>query len=217
MNELSIFSNREFGEVRTTEIDGKTYFVANDVAKALGYAKPNNAINTHCKGATLIRGIITDSLGRKQDALVIPEGDIYRLVIKSQLPTADRFERWIFDEVIPQIRKTGSYNNPLSELEALQIAVNRMVEQERRLTSVEDKVKQIEAKTSTVPNEYYTISGYANVRGKRIDVNKANQLGRYAARLSRKWGYEIGKAHSEVYGTVNTYHLDILKDAFRGV
>ena len=79
MNELSIFSNSEFGEVRTTEIDGKTYFVATDIAKALGYAKPNNAINTHCKGATLIRGIITDSLGRKQDALVIPEGDIYRL------------------------------------------------------------------------------------------------------------------------------------------
>ena len=106
MNELKIFKNEEFGSVRTTEIDGKTYFVANDVAKALGYASPKDAVSRHCKGATIQR-YLTE--GGEQDMKVIPEGDIYRLVIKSQLPNADRFERWVFDEVIPSIRENGAY------------------------------------------------------------------------------------------------------------
>ncbi|MDE5977303.1 MAG: hypothetical protein K2G70_02395 [Turicibacter sp.] len=88
---------------------GKTHFVGNDVAKALGYVKPNNAVNNHCKHATLKQGIITDSLGRLQDALVIPEGDVYRLISKSKLPGAEKFESWVFDEVLPTIRKHGMY------------------------------------------------------------------------------------------------------------
>ena len=117
MNELQIFESSEFGSVRTTEIDGKTYFVASDVAKALGYAIPHKAVQTHCKGV-LKRNILTN--GGNQEVLVIPEGDIYRLVIKSQLPNAERFESWIFDEVIPSIRKTGGYaiGVPQNELSA---------------------------------------------------------------------------------------------------
>lgn len=106
MNELQIFQNSEFGSIRTVDINGKTYFVASDVAKALGYAIPHKAVQTHCKGV-LKRNIPTNS--GSQEMLVIPEGDIYRLVIKSQLPSAERFESWIFDEVIPSIRKHGMY------------------------------------------------------------------------------------------------------------
>lgn len=95
-------------ELQQTEI--KFYFCASDIAKALGYEKPNNAINTHCKNATLKQGIITDNLGRKQNANFIPEGDVYRLVVRSKLPTAEKFESWVFDEVLPSIRKTGSYS-----------------------------------------------------------------------------------------------------------
>lgn len=107
MNELQIFENSEFGAVRTVEVEDKTYFVANDVAKALGYSNPSKATNDHCKNAIKIWG--NDSLGRQQEFKVIPEGDIYRLVIKSQLPAAERFESWIFDEVLPSIRKHGVY------------------------------------------------------------------------------------------------------------
>lgn len=110
LNELQIFQNDEFGQVRTVDIDGKTYFVANDVAKALGYSNPSKATNDHCKNAIKEWG--NDSLGRPAEFKVIPEGDIYRLIIKSQLPSVDRFERWIFDEVIPTIRKTGAYEIP---------------------------------------------------------------------------------------------------------
>lgn len=124
MNELKIFENKEFGSVRTLEIDGKPYFVANDVARALGYTNPSKATNDHCKNAIMRRG--NDSLGRQAEFKVIPEGDIYRLIIKSQLPTAEKFEKWVFDEVLPSIRKHGVYaiddvlNNPDMLITALQ-------------------------------------------------------------------------------------------------
>ena len=116
MNELMIFNNTEFGEIRTIEEDGKVLFCGSDVAKALGYAKPQNAIDRHCRCA-LKRGIGVQT-GVKSDGtpaiknvemLFIPEGDIYRLAAKSELPGAERFESWIFDEVLPSIRKHGAY------------------------------------------------------------------------------------------------------------
>lgn len=106
MNELKAFNNPDFGEVRTLEENGKVLFCASDVAVALGYAKPRNAIATHCKGA-LKRGILT--VGGNQEMTFIPEGDVYRLIAKSKLPGAERFESWVFDEVLPSIRKTGGY------------------------------------------------------------------------------------------------------------
>lgn len=107
MNELTVFNSPEFGQVRTIEEDGKVLFCGSDVAKALGYKNPTKAIADHCKGT--IERRTNDSLGRQQNMKFIPEGDIYRLAAKSELPGADKFESWIFDEVIPSIRKTGSY------------------------------------------------------------------------------------------------------------
>ena len=108
MNEIAIFQNHEFGEVRTITEDGQTLFCAKDVAAALGYKDTTNAIKQHCRG--VVKRHLTDSLGRNQETNFIPEGDIYRLAAKSELPGADRFERWIFDEVLPSIRRTGSYS-----------------------------------------------------------------------------------------------------------
>lgn len=109
MNELQIFENKEFGTIRTLEENGKALFCGADVARALGYAKPQNAIAAHCKGA-LKRG--TPTAGGTQEMLFIPEGDIYRLAAKSELPGAEKFESWIFDEVLPSIRRTGAYKTP---------------------------------------------------------------------------------------------------------
>lgn len=112
MNDVKIFESEEFGSVRTVEEDGKMLFCGSDVAKALGYTRPNDAVNDHCRiDATSKRRTIIDRLGRKQEALFIPEGDVYRLIAHSKLPAADQFERWIFDDVIPTIRKTGGYVN----------------------------------------------------------------------------------------------------------
>lgn len=108
MNEIKIFNNEEFGSVRVMEINGKTWFMGNDVASALGYSDTAKAIRTHCKG---VAEMDTPTNGGIQKVKYISEGDIYRLVVKSKLPKAEKFESWIFDEVLPTIRKTGGYVN----------------------------------------------------------------------------------------------------------
>lgn len=134
MNELKVFNNAEFGKVRTVEVNGKPYFVANDVAKALGYSVPKDAVTRHCKGALKCR-YLTE--GGEQELKVIPEGDIYRLVIKSQLPTAEKFESWVFDEVLPSIRKHGMYaKDELLENPDLLIAVATELKAEREQNKV---------------------------------------------------------------------------------
>ena len=106
MNELQIFNNEEFGEVRMIEIDGKPHFVATDIATALGYATPRDAIARHCKGVVKRD---TPTSGGVQSLSYIGEGDLYRLIMKSKLPSAEKFESWVMDEVLPSIRKHGAY------------------------------------------------------------------------------------------------------------
>ena len=108
-NKLAVFESGEFGRVRVIEENGRALFCGTDVAKALGYVRPRNAVNAHCKGA-LKRGSLTD--GGVQELTFIPEGDVYRLITHSRLPGAERFEKWVFDEVLPAIRKTGGYLTP---------------------------------------------------------------------------------------------------------
>ena len=140
MNEIKIFQNSRFGEIRTITEDGRTLFCGSDVAKALGYAKPQNAIAAHCKGA-LKRGIPT--AGGVQEMNFIPEGDIYRLAARSELPGAEEFERWIFDEVLPSIRQNGGYISGQETMtpeelmaKALMAAQKVLAEREARLSAL---------------------------------------------------------------------------------
>jgi len=110
MNNLQVFQNSEFGELGIITIDGKEYFPATQCAKTLGYAKPHNAIKQHCR-YSLKQGVPHPQNPSKAiEVNFIPEGDLYRLITHSKLPAAERFERWVFDEVLPSIRKTGGYN-----------------------------------------------------------------------------------------------------------
>lgn len=109
MNNIQIFNNEQFGEIRALEINGAPYFVGNDVATALGYDKPRNAVARYVdKDDALKRGVI-DDLGRSQDTTVISESGMYALVFGSKLSTAKAFKRWVTAEVLPSIRKTGGY------------------------------------------------------------------------------------------------------------
>lgn len=101
------FQSPDFS-VRVVEIDGDPWFVGKDVAEALGYEEPGSAIRQHCRGGVKYTPIL-DSLGRKQETRIISEPDLFRLVVNSQLPSAEKFERWVFEEVLPSIRKTGGY------------------------------------------------------------------------------------------------------------
>lgn len=105
-NTIKTFVNEEFGSVRTIEENGKILFCGSDVAKALGYRRPKDAINAHCKGAVK-RRLLTN--GGVQEMKMISEGDVYRLISHSRLPSAEKFESWIFDDVLPTIRRTGGY------------------------------------------------------------------------------------------------------------
>ena len=135
MNELQIFGSGEFGEIRTIEIDGKPYFVGTDVAKALGYNNPRDAVSRHCKG--VVKRDTPTSSGI-QSMSYINEGDLYRLIMKSKLPSAEKFESWVMDEVLPTIRKTGSYQKPLTTVEQIQVIATGFLDHEERLNRLEN-------------------------------------------------------------------------------
>lgn len=109
MNQMEIFKNPEFGSVRIVVDDEKYFFCGMDVARALGYKDTVNALKAHCKEDGVAFYHLTDSLGREQKAKFISEGNLYRLIVHSKLPSAERFERWVFDEVLPTIRQYGAY------------------------------------------------------------------------------------------------------------
>ena len=113
MNELKVFSSSEFGDLGVMLIEGKEHFPATQCAKILGHENPSRAVRKYCKGVTKM---VTPSEGGVQTTNYIPEGDLYRLIVRSQLPAAEKFERWIFDEVLPSIRKNGAYTPNLEEL-----------------------------------------------------------------------------------------------------
>lgn len=104
--QMKVFNNEQFGSVRIIEEDGRVLFCGVDVAKALGYTNPRKAVRDHTKGGTFRS---TPTAGGMQDMSFVPEGDVYRLITHSKLPSAERFERWVFDEVLPTLRQTGSY------------------------------------------------------------------------------------------------------------
>ena len=104
---IEIFNSAEFGRVRIIEENNSFLFCASDVAKALGYSNIHSALQRHCKGVVK-RDTVTSTRG-VQALTYIPEGDVYRLIVHSKLPSAERFERWVFDEVLPSLRKNGIY------------------------------------------------------------------------------------------------------------
>lgn len=140
MNEMQVFKNEKFGTVRTITENGKTLFCGADVAKALGYARPNEAISKHCKG-TLKRRIPTN--GGMQEMLFIPEGDIYRLAAKSQIPGADEFERWIFDEVLVSINHTGGYLGNTENMSDFELVSRALLIVQKQLEQRDETIRKI--------------------------------------------------------------------------
>ena len=139
MNQLKVFNHEQFGQLEVLIINGKEHFPATDVAKKLGYADPYSAIRQHTKKDGWVKHPVTDSLGRNQNKRFITEGNLYRLIANSKLPNAETFESWVFDEVLPSIRKHGAYMTPekieevlLSPDTIIQLATNLKEEQQKR-------------------------------------------------------------------------------------
>lgn len=142
MKELQIFNSEEFGDIRTVQLNNETYFVGKDIARALGYGEGkslNNAIANHVdeedKGVTELM-----TPGGKQNMTVINESGLYALIFGSKLESAKRFKHWVTSEVLPAIRKTGSYQKPLTPQEMLRIQLGMIDNHEDRITDLEQNM-----------------------------------------------------------------------------
>lgn len=249
MGEIKLFEKKEFGAVRIVIRNGNPWFVASDVAKALGYEKPNNAVNEHCKKMNKIT--LDPNLGGRVatvstppiQAIIIPESDVYRLVMRSNLPRAVEFQDWICEEVIPSIRKTGGYlaTKPDDTPEAI-LARAVLVAQDtiRRIEAERDDAIRTKAeigsrreatamatasaavrKAAALENELGRGRDYKSVKGIPwfldvfIDVPAAYSVaGRKLSGLSRRLGYEIREVEDSRFGSVKAYHVDVI-EAFR--
>lgn len=147
MNELQTFINQKFGSVRIMKVEDKPFFVANDIAKALGYKNPSDATKKHCKKAIMTWG--SDSLGRQQEFKVIPEGDVYRLITRSKLPSAEEFEVWVFETVLPQIRSTGGYIPINNQDDDLTIMARAHQILERTIAQKDQLIQELQPKANT--------------------------------------------------------------------
>ena len=141
MNELQIFQNEEFGSIRTVEQDGKVLFCGTDVAKALGYSNAPDALARHCRYIEKFDTPHPQSPSKQITMTFIPEGDVYRLVIRAKIPSAEKFERWVCDEVIPSIRKTGGYIAGQEQMSDSELMAKALLVAQRQ---IEDRNKLID-------------------------------------------------------------------------
>ena len=139
MNQFEIFKNREFGEIRTVVINAEPWFVGKDIAEVLGYSNSRKAILDHVDDEDKIDGVtIRDSIGRDQAAVVINESGLYALIFGSKMASAKRFKHWVTSEVLPQIRKNGSYQKRLTPEEMMRIQLGMVDDHENRIEHLEN-------------------------------------------------------------------------------
>jgi len=146
MNELKIFQNPEFGAVRTIIIDDEIWFVGNDVARALGYQKPDQAVRTNVSDEDSTLMGVSDSNNHTQKMKVINESGLYDLVFESRLPSAKRFRHWVTSEVLPSIRKNGGYIQNQEELTPEQIVANALIVAQNIIKDKDKKIAELSPK-----------------------------------------------------------------------
>lgn len=149
MNELKIFSNPEFGQVRTVEMDGDAWLVGKDVAEALGYSDAFGALKKHVDEEDKLVCQI-DSAGQKRDATVINESGLYSLVLSSRLPTAKKFRRWVTAEVLPSIRRTGGYLAGQEQLSPEELMARALLVAQRTIADREARISSLTVENQTL-------------------------------------------------------------------
>lgn len=147
MNQLKVFESPEFGLIRTIEINGKTWFVGKDIAVALGYDQPHKAVARHCKHGTKRTVPHPQSPDKLIEVLCIPEGDVYRLIAHSKLPSAEEFESWVFDEVLPSISKHGGYMMGQEEWTREELLAKSLIYANSVMEERAARIEELEAET----------------------------------------------------------------------
>ncbi len=137
MNSLQIFNSEEFGEIRTVIIDGEPWFCMTDICKALEISNTSQA-KTRLNADGVITNEVIDSIGRKQNANFVNEPNMYKLIFQSRKESAERFTDWVTSEVLPTIRKTGSYQKPMTVAEQIQLLAQGNQDHEERIEKLEN-------------------------------------------------------------------------------
>lgn len=163
MNELQIFNNEEFGNVRSLMIDNEPWFVGKDVAEALGYKNVRDSLARHIDSDDKRDGVVIhDSMGREQKPIIINESGLYSLILSSKLPSAKKFKHWVTSEVLPTLRKTGSYAKvPTDPRELLMLTIKAHEQTAQRVDVLEEKVSDLEKSTTIDSSQQYTLERIA--------------------------------------------------------
>ena len=224
MNKLEIFKNQDFGEIRAISINDEPYFVGKDVAMILGYINPRKAVIDHVDDDDKKDGVtIRDSIGREQKPVLINESGLYSLILSSKLPNAKKFKRWVTSEVLPEIRKTGSYTKaPKSFKEALFLAYKQQEKIEelektkawignkreaQAMNTASQKVKEVKKLQLALDLEmsYATVKKVEKATGRKYNWQN---LKKYCESAGLCWN----KAFDSNYGSVNSYPAEAWKN-----
>ncbi|ERI92309.1 phage antirepressor protein [Clostridiales bacterium oral taxon 876 str. F0540] len=184
MSEIQIFRSPEFGAIRTLKENGKGLFCGRDIAVSLGYDQPHKAVERHCRYGMKCTVPHPQSKDKTIEMIFIPEGDVYRLIVHSKLPAAERFEQWVFDEVLPSINKHGAYitmqkleeimNDPDSWIKVLTALKTERQEKKRlQIKATEDKPKVVFANAVAVSDGTILIGELAKIlKGNGVDIGQ---------------------------------------------
>lgn len=183
MNEMQVFQNSEFGELGVLEVNGKPYFPATACAKALGYQRPQDTVRQHCRYSTKYRVPHPQNPSKEIEMNFIPEGDLYRLITHSKLPAAERFEKWVFDEVLPSIRRTGGYGQVDVTAIIMQTATAVCAEMVKQLTPLFQGMTRAPAPPTSA--EYMVLDDIP-VKRPRLRKRSASIIDRLCPELRRE-------------------------------
>lgn len=204
MNELQIFNSEEFGDIRTVTIENEPWFVGKDVATALGYSNPQKAVRDHISEED--RGVNeTFTPSGRQNLAIINESGLYALIFGSKLESAKRFKHWVTSEVLPAIRKTGSYQKPMTTDQKIQLLAQGNVELTEKIEKVNDDLQEFKKDMPLLALECQKITRAKNQKvvplmgGKNAPAYKNKSLmhkvyGDIDAQLRREFGVNTYKA-----------------------
>ena len=207
-NALHVFKNKTFGQLRTIEEDGKILFCASDVAKALGYTNAPDAVKRHCRYTVKRSTPHPQAKDKMIEVTFIPEGDVYRLITHSKLPSAEKFESWVFDDVLPSLRKNGYYslapqeNKPDTQDDAiLQVLMKNtevlqaIVQQNQQIMIALTNLSVNDAKHTMEIQPYTSHQGQKGdgKRSKRITILMSDSERTFVTREARKHGFTAGE------------------------
>lgn len=202
MTDIQIFNNPDFGDIRTVEIDGEAWFVGKDVAEALGYVNPQKAIRTHVleedKGVNEM-----DTPSGKQTLIIINESGLYALIFGSKLESAKKFKKWVTSEVLPAIRKNGSYTMPISTNDKIMLLAQGHMELQQEVDSIKKDMESLKMDLPILPVEEDRITSAVKRKGLAVMGGKTSNV--YRDKSIRRKVYQGIYANLKYNFQIKTY------------